>query len=291
MLDYNTRPQPNHQTLLACSLPYWQKKATTRGVPRRSPIQVLAARYRAWLRWSDENRWIIGAMAIAEIKRAERLLLSSDCQRHRPRITCVKRHVVSPPRRSSASPSGPASTACSTSPGGPTPSRSVLKRHEKNIIVLRYCDFGLWSLKNWWYISFYSMLDNFKIVLTSLNRNAVKQSGGVTPVTSWILALVCGFREYTGRLSHRCCVREKDISLKLRLLMVSCEQWENCKIHAACVAIKYNKMNKAKQQKLKFRNILFCWATRHCERSKLNFQNDFKIITNFKDQMGWGSSY
>ena len=32
-------------------------KPTTRGIPRRSPIQVLTSLYRVWLRWSDENRY------------------------------------------------------------------------------------------------------------------------------------------------------------------------------------------------------------------------------------------
>ena len=46
----------------------WQKKKklTTRGIPRRSPIQVLTPPDRAQLRWSDENRCIPGGMVVSE---------------------------------------------------------------------------------------------------------------------------------------------------------------------------------------------------------------------------------
>ena len=43
------------------------KKPTTPGIPRRSPIQVLTGPYAAWLRWSDENRYIQHGMVVGEI--------------------------------------------------------------------------------------------------------------------------------------------------------------------------------------------------------------------------------
>ena len=39
---------------------------TARGVPKRSPIQVLTTPDVAWLRWSDENRYIQRGMAVGE---------------------------------------------------------------------------------------------------------------------------------------------------------------------------------------------------------------------------------
>ena len=40
------------------------KKPTAPGVPRRSPIQVLTRLDVAWLRWSDENRYVQRDMAV-----------------------------------------------------------------------------------------------------------------------------------------------------------------------------------------------------------------------------------
>ena len=42
------------------------KKPTTPGIPRRSPIQVLTGPDAAWLRWSDENRYIQRGMVVGE---------------------------------------------------------------------------------------------------------------------------------------------------------------------------------------------------------------------------------
>ena len=44
--------------------PNKNKKPTTPGIPRRSPIQVLTGPYAAWLRWSDENRYIQHGMVV-----------------------------------------------------------------------------------------------------------------------------------------------------------------------------------------------------------------------------------
>ena len=41
-----------------------KKKSTARGIPRRSPIQVLTSPDVAWLRWSDENRYFQRGMAV-----------------------------------------------------------------------------------------------------------------------------------------------------------------------------------------------------------------------------------
>ena len=41
-----------------------KKKPTARGIPRRSPIQVLTPPDGAWLRWSDENRCFHRGMAV-----------------------------------------------------------------------------------------------------------------------------------------------------------------------------------------------------------------------------------
>ena len=43
-----------------------KKKSTARGIPRRSPIQVLTSPDVAWLRWSDENRYFQRGMAVDE---------------------------------------------------------------------------------------------------------------------------------------------------------------------------------------------------------------------------------
>ena len=41
-------------------------KPTTRGIPRRSPIQVLTSLYRVCLRWSDENRYFFCDVVVGE---------------------------------------------------------------------------------------------------------------------------------------------------------------------------------------------------------------------------------
>ena len=41
-------------------------KPTTRGISRRSPIQVLTSLYRVWLRWSDENRYFFCDVVVGE---------------------------------------------------------------------------------------------------------------------------------------------------------------------------------------------------------------------------------
>lgn len=38
------------------------KRSATLGIPNRSPMQVLSEPNRAWLRWSDENRYFHGGM-------------------------------------------------------------------------------------------------------------------------------------------------------------------------------------------------------------------------------------
>ena len=42
------------------------QKSTAPGIPRRSPIQVLTGPDAAWLRWSDENRYIQRGMVVGE---------------------------------------------------------------------------------------------------------------------------------------------------------------------------------------------------------------------------------
>ena len=43
-----------------------KQKPTTPGIPRRSPIQVLTGPDAAWLRWSDENRYIQRGMVVGK---------------------------------------------------------------------------------------------------------------------------------------------------------------------------------------------------------------------------------
>ena len=54
-----------------------KKKPTARGIPRRSPIQVLTPPDGAWLRWSDENRCFHRGMAVDMCSRSNALLIRS----------------------------------------------------------------------------------------------------------------------------------------------------------------------------------------------------------------------
>ena len=59
----------NIALLLNTNLVYLNQKyePATPGVPNRSPMQVLTGPNRAWLRWSDENRYFHGGMVAADI--------------------------------------------------------------------------------------------------------------------------------------------------------------------------------------------------------------------------------
>ena len=53
-------------------------KPTARGIPRRSPIQVLTSLYRFWLRWSDENRYFFFDVVVGE-RQIQNLAVSVAC--------------------------------------------------------------------------------------------------------------------------------------------------------------------------------------------------------------------
>ena len=67
--DSNTQPSDLESDALPLRhRPHiYQKIPTTLGIPRRSPIQVLTRLDAAWLRWSDENRYIQHGMVVGEI--------------------------------------------------------------------------------------------------------------------------------------------------------------------------------------------------------------------------------
>ena len=48
-----------------------KQKPTTPGIPKRSPIQVLVGPDAAWLRCSDENRYIQRGMVVGDCNRFE----------------------------------------------------------------------------------------------------------------------------------------------------------------------------------------------------------------------------
>ena len=68
--DSNTQPSDLESDALPLRhRPHiYQKIPTTLGIPRRSPIQVLTRLDAAWLRWSDENRYIQRDMVVGNSK-------------------------------------------------------------------------------------------------------------------------------------------------------------------------------------------------------------------------------
>ena len=81
------------QTRYRCATGPWitsyveAKMPTTPGIPRRSPIQVLPRLDAAWLRWSDENRYIQRDMVVGNSKELRSELWSK-------KLTCPPFNLV-----------------------------------------------------------------------------------------------------------------------------------------------------------------------------------------------------
>ena len=75
-----TSPSKNQRDAVKQNIEQTSTKylSTTRGVPKRSPIQVLTTPDVAWLRWSDENRYFQRGMAVDNNAPSWRLIWYDD---------------------------------------------------------------------------------------------------------------------------------------------------------------------------------------------------------------------